>query len=130
MGRKLIITLIALATISVIGIVVTQIFWLNRAFKVQQDQYELVLESEAAEAKLFNDRVKIALSKVANEILTINNDPAELFEAVQQIRPNYFTVAINDTVHPYLLESLLKSEFARSNIGENFEYGVYDCFNR
>jgi len=128
MGRRLILTLILLATISVIGIVATQIYWLDKAFEVQKSQYELVKEQEAAEAKLFNDRVKIALSKVANEILTINNDPAELFEAVKQIRPNYFTVAINDTVHPYLLESLLITEFERSNIGENFEYGVYDCF--
>jgi two-component system phosphate regulon sensor histidine kinase PhoR len=31
-------------------------------------------------------------------------------------------------VHPYLLESLLKREFEQRNIGENFEYGVYDCF--
>jgi len=128
MGRRLILTLILLATISVTGIVATQIYWLDKAFEVQKSQYELVKEQEAAEAKLFNDRVKIALSKVANEILTINDDPAELFEAVKQIRPNYFTVAINDTVHPYLLESLLISEFERSNIGENFEYGVYDCF--
>ena len=128
MGRRLILTLILLATVSVIGIVVTQIYWLDKAFEVQKNQYELVKEQESAEAKLFNDRVKIALSKVANEILSINNDPAEIFEAVKQIRPNYFTVAINDTVHPYLLESLLISEFERSNIGENFEYGVYDCF--
>jgi len=128
MGRRLILTLILLATVSVIGIVATQIYWLDKAFEVQKSQYELVKEQEEAEAKLFNDRVKIALSKVAKEILTINNDPAELFEAVKQIRPNYFTVAINDTVHPYLLESLLISEFERSNIGENFEYGVYDCF--
>ena len=128
MGRRLIVTLILLATLSVIGIVATQIYWLDKAFEVQKSQYKLVKEQESAEAKLFNDRVKIALSKVANEILTINNDPAELFEAVKQIRPNYYTVAINDTVHPYLLESLLISEFERSNIGENFEYGVYDCF--
>lgn len=128
MGRRLILTLILLATVSVIGIVATQIYWLDKAFEVQKSQYELVKEQEAAEAKLFNDRVKIALSKVANEILTINNDPAELFEAVKQIRPNYFTVAINDTVHPYLLENLLITEFERSNIAENFEYGVYDCF--
>lgn len=37
-------------------------------------------------------------------------------------------MAINDTVHPYLLESLLIREFERRNIIENFEYGVYDCF--
>ncbi len=128
MGKKLIGILILLATVSVAGIIATQIYWLDKAFKVQQTQLDLRKEQATAESKQFNDRVTMALTNVANEILTINNDPAELFQAVKQIRPNYFSVAINDTVHPYLLESLLKSEFQRRNIGENFEYGVYDCF--
>lgn len=128
MSRKLISILFMLAIVSVVGIIVTQIYWLDKAFEVQENQYNLVLEQEAFESKLFNDRITIALTNVANEILTINNDPAQTFQSVKQIRPNYFTVAINDTVHPYLLESLLKSEFENRNIGENFEYGIYDCF--
>ena len=128
MGRKVIGILILLATVSVVGIIATQIYWLNKAFHVQQTQMDLAKEQATAESKQFNDRVTIALTNVADEILSINNDPAELFQAVKQIRPNYFTVAINDTVHPYLLESLLIREFERRNIAENFEYGVYDCF--
>lgn len=128
MSRRLIGILILLATFSVAGIIATQIYWLDKAFSVRQSQIDLRKEQALAEAKQFNDRVAIALTNVANEILTINNDPAKLFESVKQIRPNYFTVAINDTVHPYLLESLLKREFEQRNIGENFEYGVYDCF--
>jgi two-component system phosphate regulon sensor histidine kinase PhoR len=117
-----------LAIVSVAAIIATQVYWLNKAFKVQQTQIDLREDQAKAEAKQFNDRVTIALTNVTNELLTINNDPAELFQAVKQIRPNYFTVAINDTVHPYLLESLLRQEFQERNIGENFEYGVYDCF--
>ncbi len=128
MSRKLIGILILLAILSVAGIIATQIYWLDKAFEVQRTQIDLRKDQEAAEAKQFNDRVTIALTNVADEILTINNDPAELFQAVKQIRPNYFTVAINDTVHPYLLERLLRTEFERRNIQENFEYGVYDCF--
>jgi two-component system, OmpR family, phosphate regulon sensor histidine kinase PhoR len=37
-------------------------------------------------------------------------------------------VTINDTVHPYLLEAMLRKEFSRRNIQEDFEYGIYDCF--
>src|SRR5690606_11415685 len=33
-----------------------------------------------------------------------------------------------DTIHPYLLESLLKQEFKQRNINDDFEYGIYDCF--
>jgi len=128
MSRKLIGILILLAIVSVAGIIATQIYWLDKAFEVQRTQIDLRKDQEAAEAKQFNDRVTIALTNVADEILTINDDPAELFQAVKQIRPNYFTVAINDTVHPYLLERLLRTEFERRNIDESFEYGVYDCF--
>ncbi len=128
MSRRFIGILILLATASVAGIIATQIFWLDKAFEVQKTQLNLRNEQALADAKQFNDRVAIALSNVANEILTINNDPAKLFEAVKQIRPNFFTVAINDTVHPFLLETLLKREFEQRNIAENFEYGVYDCF--
>ena len=128
MGRRLIGILILLATISVAGIIATQIYWLDKAFEVQQSQIHLREEQATAESKQFNDRVTIALTNVADELLSLNNDPAELFQAVKQIRPNYFTVAINDTVHPYLLQRLLTTEFERRNINENFEYGIYDCF--
>lgn len=128
MGRRLIGILILLATVSVAGIIATQIYWLDKAFEVQQSQIDLRQEQATAESKQFNDRVTIALTNVADELLSINNDPADLFQAVKQIRPNYFTVAINDTVHPYLLQRLLTTEFTRRNINENFEYGVYDCF--
>ena len=35
---------------------------------------------------------------------------------------------INDTVNPYLLETLLRNEFIQRNININFEYVIYDCF--
>ncbi len=128
MSRRRIGILLLLAVLSVAGIVATQVYWLDKAFEVRRSQMDLRKEQARAEAKQFNDRVVIALTNVADEILTINNDPAKLFEAVKQVRPNYFTVAINDTVHPFLLESLLTREFQKRNILENFEYGVYDCF--
>lgn len=128
MNRRALGTLILLAVIAVSGILVTQVLWLNYVLNAQQTQADLRREQLSAESKQFADRVTIALSNVANEILTINNDPAKVFRAVSQVRPNYFTVAINDTVHPYLLENLLIREFDRRNIREDFEYGVYDCF--
>lgn len=119
---------ILLATISVIGVVITQLYWLNTAFDVQERQAELQERQLQQQEREFNDRVVIALTNVAEEILSINKDPSELYDVVKQIRSNYFTAAINDTLHPYLLESLLIKEFKRRNIQEDFEYGIYDCF--
>lgn len=78
--------------------------------------------------KQFNDRVTIAMSAVVDRILTINKDSA-LVEPVKQESSSFFVANINDTLHPYLLETLLKEEFSHSNLTEDFEYGIYDCFN-
>jgi two-component system, OmpR family, phosphate regulon sensor histidine kinase PhoR len=101
MLKKSIQILVFMAIISVVGIIISQIYWLDKAFQVQKTQLGLRNEQGEADEKRFNDRVVIALSSVAEEILSINDDPTELFQVVKQIKPNFFTVAINDTVHPY-----------------------------
>lgn len=128
MRRKSIGTIVILAVLSVIGIVLTQVVWLDQLLSVKAEQVQLQQEQRVAEAKQFNDRVTIALTDVTKRILSINKDPSNLFDAVKQERPNYFAVTMNDTIHPYLLEELLKQEFKRRNIVEDFEYGIYDCF--
>ena len=128
MGRRAIGILILLATLSVVGVVVVQLLWLHKASTYRQDQVAIHREQARQLEKQFNDRVVMALTDVTEQILSITQDPTDLFDAVKQERPNYFAVTINDTLHPYLLESLLKKEFSRRNIQEDFEYGIYDCF--
>ena len=117
-----------LATLSVIGVVLIQLLWLRQASKYRREQVELNKEQATQLEKQFNDRVVIALTDVTEQILSITKDPSDLYDAVKQERPNYFAVTINDTVHPYLLEAMLRKEFSRRNIQEDFEYGIYDCF--
>jgi len=128
MGRRAIGTLMLLATLSVIGVVVIQLLWLQQASHYRDEQVELNREQAIQLEKQFNDRVVMALTDVTEQILSITKDPTDLFDAVKQERPNYFAVTINDTVHPYLLEAMLRKEFSRRNIQEDFEYGIYDCF--
>jgi len=128
MGRRAIATLMLLATLSVIGVVVIQLLWLQQASRYREEQVELNREQGVQLEKQFNDRVVMALTDVTERILSITKDPTDLFDAVKQVRPNYFAVSINDTVHPYLLEAMLRKEFSRRNIQEDFEYGIYDCF--
>lgn len=128
MGRRAIGTLMLLATLSVVGVVVIQLLWLQQASRYRDEQVELNREQAVQLEKQFNDRVVMALTDVTERILSITKDPTDLFDAVKQERPNYFAVTINDTVHPYLLEAMLRKEFSRRNIQEDFEYGIYDCF--
>lgn len=128
MRRRTLGILILLAALSLSGVVVTQMVWLKRAQQYEREQVTLQQQHQQQMDKQFNDRVTIALTDVTERILSITKDPSDLFDAVKQERPNYFVVSINDTIHPYLLESLLKQEFERRKIDEDFEYGIYDCF--
>jgi two-component system, OmpR family, phosphate regulon sensor histidine kinase PhoR len=128
MKRRTLGTLVMLALLSLAGIVVTQYLWLSQAHRLQTEEVTLQKQQQAQIDKHFNDRVVTALADVTKRILTINRDPSNLFDAVKQERPNYFAVTMNDTIHPGLLETLLKQEFQRRSIEENFEYGIYDCF--
>jgi two-component system, OmpR family, phosphate regulon sensor histidine kinase PhoR len=114
MNRKTIRNIIILATISIVGIVVTQFYWINKAYNIKETQ--------------FNHSVNFALRNVANEILRMRGDSSAYIEPIQQVSANYFVVSIYDTLHPYLLESLLRAEFQTRNLSQDFEYGIYDCF--
>jgi two-component system phosphate regulon sensor histidine kinase PhoR len=128
MRRRTLGTIVLLASLSMVGVVLTQYIWLRRAQQYQHEQVELQKQQAAQLDKQFNDRVVIALTDVTERILSLTKDPSNLFDAVKQVSPNYFAVTINDTIHPYLLESLLKHEFERRGISDDFEYGIYDCF--
>lgn len=115
MKRQTIRTIILLAIISLVGIVATQFFWVKNAYNLEEKQ--------------FNERVQIALTNVTHNLLSINKDESQLLNPVTQISSNYFIASINDTVNPYLLETLLKNEFTIRNLNVDFEYVIYDCFS-
>lgn len=115
MNRQTIRIIIFLASFTIIGVFSFQIFWVNKAFSIQEKQ--------------FNDRIHVALTNVVSEIQQLNQDSADLYEPVKQVTSNYFLAFTNDTLHPYVLENLLRSEFNDKNLGYDFEYIVYDCFN-
>lgn len=120
--------MVFLAGMSLAAIIIIQFFWIKNAQKILKEQQIIREKVFNQEEKKFNDRVIIALTNVAGKLLSINRDKSEPYNVVKQLKSNYFVVQINDTLHPYLLESLLKREFNLRNIKENFEYGIYDCF--
>ncbi|MBW6482335.1 MAG: HAMP domain-containing histidine kinase [Vicingaceae bacterium] len=114
MNTKTIRIIIVFAVVSLVGMIATQIFWVKNAYNLEEKQ--------------FNDRVHLALTNVTRELLKINKDESVLMNPVKQVSSNYFTTIINDTVHPYLLETLLKKHFTNRNLNIDFEYVIYDCF--
>lgn len=114
MNRRVIRNIIILATISILGICITQFYWINKAWDIKEKQ--------------FSHSVNVALRNVATDILRLRGDSAAYIEPIKHLSANYFVVSIYDTLHPYLLESLLKAEFTTRNLSLDFEYGIYDCF--
>ena len=115
MNRNTIRIIIVLASVLLIGLVTTQIFWVSKAYKLEQKQ--------------FDHDITEALKNVGREILIHNNDSSFLVDPIKKVTENYFQVAINDTLNPFYLESLLKSEFLKQELNIDFEYGIYDCFS-
>ena len=105
--------IVILATFCIVGITITQLYWVKRAFDLKEAEFERTVN-----ASLFN---------VANQIFEINNTPSPAMNPVKQVSTNYFIVMVNGEVDASLLEFLLRSEFEKRNIQVDFEYGVYDC---
>ncbi len=104
---------VILAAISIVGITITQIYWVKRAFNLKEDEFERSINT--------------ALYNVAQQIFEINKSPSPAVNPVKQLSTNYFVVMVNNEVNPNTLEFLLQTEFKRRNIIADFEYGVFDC---
>ncbi|MDG1381317.1 MAG: histidine kinase dimerization/phospho-acceptor domain-containing protein, partial [Flavobacteriales bacterium] len=114
MTRQRIRILILTGLLSIGGTLVLQLIWLQQAIDLGERE--------------FNDRVFIALTEVVDEIQSMRGDSA-LVEPVRQQASNFFVANLNDTLHPYLLESLLQSSFERAALNAPFDYAIYDCFS-
>lgn len=103
-----------LATLSIVGITITQVYWVKRAFDLKEDEFER--------------NVNTALLNVAQQIYSFaDHGPAPTHNPVKQLSTNYFVVMVNSQVDANLLEFMLRTEFDKRKIQADFEYGIYDC---
>ncbi len=105
--------LVVLAIITLIGIISTQVYWLNKAID-QQDQ-------------VFNYNVQVALRNVVESLCEANGKEFPGENPIEQVSNNYFIVRANDQIDLKNLEYLITAEIRERSITEDFEYGVYDC---
>lgn len=115
MKRGVIRAVIILATISILGLSITQLYWLKKAFDLNEDQ--------------FNRDVNTALYNVASQLFEINRSSPSNINPIEQLSTNYYIVTINNEIDAGMLEFLLKNELTKRDIQADFEYGIYDCNN-
>ena len=113
MKRNTLRLIVILATLCIIGIAVTQIYWVRRAFDLKEEA--------------LNRELNTALFNVAQRIFEINKMPSPVVNPVKQLSSNYFIVMVNGEIDVSLLEFLLRHEFEKRNITFDFEYGIYNC---
>jgi two-component system phosphate regulon sensor histidine kinase PhoR len=129
MKRKTINAVIAIGVLSILSILIIQVFWIKRTIKAQQDAVLIQERQDSLNLRQFEEQVRVSLRNVVEEISTHHADSSDLYGAVKQKSTNYFLVDINEDLHPYYLEQLLKRNFYDHSITQNFQYGIYDCFN-
>lgn len=105
--------IVILAALSIVGITITQIYWVRRAFDLKEAEFERT--------------VNTALYNVAHQIFDMNKTPSPASNPVKQLSTNYFVVMVNSEIDVNLLEFLLRNEFETRGIIADFEYGVFDC---
>jgi two-component system phosphate regulon sensor histidine kinase PhoR len=112
MPRRSIRWLTVFSALLIIGVVITQIYWVKQALDLRHRQ--------------FNQNAHVALQDVAQELASVNG-VMQTSNPVEQLSPEYFLVNTNATTQPDLLEHFIKDSFQKHNLITDFEVGIYDC---
>lgn len=97
------------------GIIITQTFWVRRAYELQATE--------------FNLNVNAALGQVAKEVMTLKEVQMPNYSPVEKITEDYYVVQINVFVESDILQHYLTAAFARQNLLTDFQFGLYDCMS-
>src|SRR5687768_11933820 len=103
---------IALGTFCIAGIILIQIYWVRKAFDLNQRQFE--------------QSVTIALRTVAEKMAALNKVSLPPENPVKQITTDYYVVNVNDKIDANVLEHYLQTEFVKQDLHLDYEYAIYD----
>jgi two-component system phosphate regulon sensor histidine kinase PhoR len=121
--------LIYLGVFSLFAIVALQLIWLNKTVALQKNSVIIQNREDSLNLVQFSEKTHRALRDVLADVSKQSADSSRLYESIQQKKTNYFVVDINEELHPFYLENLLKEKFYNQNLNQDFQYGIYDCFS-
>lgn len=121
-------TSILLGVISLVCILLAQFFWIKKNIDIQERKVMIQKRKDSLNLIQFTEQVHLALRNTLEEIAKNKQLNSNFYGAVKQQSVNYYTVDINEELHPFYLETLLKREFYSQHIKQDFQYGIYDCF--
>jgi len=113
MKRNQIRFIVLLGTLSILGIILIQIYFLSNIWSIKERE--------------FNQTVNIALRTVAERLSDYNETMLPHGSPVRQMSSHYFMVSITDVIDANVLENFLQTEFEKHNIEIDYEYAIYNC---
>jgi len=111
MKKKRILIIIFVATFSLLGIILTQVFWVSNAYKQQEEQ--------------FKSSTRIGLKSVVNQLMLSKNDSIVASLNNPDVTCFVHPLSIFDVIDRGILDSLIQKEFGRMLINTDFVYGVF-----
>jgi two-component system phosphate regulon sensor histidine kinase PhoR len=128
MNRRTINAVVILGILSLASIMFVQFIWIRKTIAIQQKNVTIQKREDSLNLAQFHENVNLALRNILMDISIEKGDSSDLYGAVKQISNDSYTVDINEELHPFYLENLLRREFYAQNIRQDFQYGIYDCF--
>lgn len=114
MKKKALIVVIVFASISLVGIVFTQLFWVKKSMDLKSEQ--------------FDNRVRIALKSVLNQLLDHKNDTT-FQKHLLKLSCRKPKMDVTDLIEPPMLDSLLREELKCMELKGDYNYGLYNQLN-
>lgn len=102
-----------LAILSAAGIIATQVFWVKRAYDLEEKEVNL--------------KINVALRNVAFNIHKENIIQPRSYNVVDMVNQEYFIVRLDHHPSSELLKHLLLESFERNHLITDFQFAVYDC---
>ena len=114
MNKRFFITVIVLATIGLMGIILIQFFWFQKALHLKEDQ--------------FSNQAQMALKGVVNRLMVRHDSTGSIdFQCTELCDIN--TSDVLSSIDTLRLNALLKEEFKDMQIESPFEYGIFRVLN-
>ena len=111
MSSRTIRYVIMLATVSILGIIITQIYWVRQAVIIERTE--------------FRRNVNLALLDAAQDYYRVTDTPPPTANPILMISENKYVVMINGTIDANLLEVILKTSFPIHNLYTDFQYTIF-----
>lgn len=110
-GKTIAITII-ITSIALMGVIVTQLFWVNSAFRLKNEQ--------------FKQNVSLGLKRVVNQLMVLQNDSS--------LKTRYLSASFHGSLHtrfiysvdPSLVDSMISNEFRNLEVSKKYYYGIYN----